>query len=263
MPPTTSHPITREQCLADELTSQRPRELIDGRALPLAPGTRQHDAIVGNLLAGLRERLGGSPYAVFGPGPRVLIEATDTYIQPDVVVVRGKARFDRRFGSLLNPFLLAEVLSPETELRDRSIFQRLAELGTVREYLLVQTDDVAVELFTRAANGWTFLPSDGDPLLRVASLGCEIPLLELYRDAMPEPPTRVEDGQRLVDHLASMARRLSRSGREALIDVLVSTLRDDGGAHEGWEIEAERRYGRYLVGEAAEAVAKIRDELGG
>lgn len=84
-----------------------------------------------------------------------------------------------------NPRVVIEVLSPSTEEYDRDekrlYYQKLASL---REYVLVAQDRRCVEVFSRSdADGWTRSIHRAGDTARLASVGCEIDVDELYRVA--------------------------------------------------------------------------------
>jgi Uma2 family endonuclease len=90
------------------------------------------------------------------------------------------------------------VLSPSTERYDRGDkFTFYAQIETLTDYVLVETERVAVEHFQRVEDGW-LLRSYGrrEDVLRLTDLEIELPLSEIYEDlkpptaAMPHNPCR-------------------------------------------------------------------------
>ena len=89
-----------------------------------------------------------------------------------------KARY-----SFLNPTLVVDVLSPSTEVYDRGEkFRHYQELASLQEYILVSQDRVRVEHYRLAKTQWirTELHALED-MLSLASIGCELPLQDIYR----------------------------------------------------------------------------------
>ena len=84
--------------------------------------------------------------------------------------------------TLLNPTMIAEVLSRSTEAYDRGEkFDDYRTLASLREYVLVAQDKVLVELFTRQGEEWVHSEiRDLDGTLVLESIGCAIPLREIY-----------------------------------------------------------------------------------
>lgn len=90
---------------------------------------------------------------------------------------------DNQFDTLLNPTLLIEVLSPSTEAYDRGRkFEKYQTIESLREYLLVASDRVHADLFTRQADGRWLLTSATrlEDSLELESVGCSLTLASLY-----------------------------------------------------------------------------------
>ena len=121
---------------------------------------------------------------------RVFVGRTGLYTYPDVVAVCGERQFlDAEVDTLLNPTLIGEILSPSTESYDRGKkFGHYRQLASLQEYVLVSQDQVLVERFTRQGDEWLLTEFNSlDDTLRLASIGCEIPLREIYaRISFPE-----------------------------------------------------------------------------
>ena len=108
---------------------------------------------------------------------------TGLYTYPDVVVVCGDAEYeDEELDALLNPTLIVEVLSPMTESYDRGAkFAHYRQLASLKEYVLIAQDRFLVERFSREGNVWEYTVQDSpDDVLRLDSIGCAIPLREIY-----------------------------------------------------------------------------------
>jgi Uma2 family endonuclease len=119
-------------------------------------GTREgHCLIVLNLAAELGQSLRRRPCRAYVSDMRVCVNATGMYTYPDAVVVCGEPQFlDETRDTLLNPNLIVEVLSPSTELYDRvRKFEHYRSLESVSEYLLVSSERVGAELYTRQPGG--------------------------------------------------------------------------------------------------------------
>ncbi len=108
------------------------------------------------------------------------------YRYPDVVVVCGGEQFaDEREDTLLNPTVIVEVLSPSTEAYDHGAkFAEYRTMPSLREYLLLSTDWVQAELFTRQEDrNWLLTVVDRpDGAVELRSVDCRLSMAELYRD---------------------------------------------------------------------------------
>ncbi|HST57893.1 MAG TPA: hypothetical protein VLK84_04325, partial [Longimicrobium sp.] len=70
-------------------------------------------------------------------------------------------------------------------------FLHYRRIEPLQEYVLVAQDRVLVERFVRAGEFWTLSTiSDVDASLELTSVGCEIPLREIYENVgLPIPGT--------------------------------------------------------------------------
>jgi Uma2 family endonuclease len=118
------------------------------------------------------------------------------YTYPDIIVVCGEPRLqDGHFDTLLNPTLIIEVLSPSTETYDRGKkFDHYKTLESLREYLLISSDRIHADLFTRRSDDrWLLSSADGlESSLDLESIGCHLALVDLYEkvDLPATPPLR-------------------------------------------------------------------------
>jgi Uma2 family endonuclease len=176
---------TPEEYLALERNAEFKSEYRDGRIVAMAGATFPHVTIVGNVQAELRARLRGSPCRAVASDMRVQVAGGRRYTYPDVVAVCGEPRFmDGTLDTLMNPALIVEVLSPTTEAYDRGDkFLHYRTIESLQEYVLVAQDRVLVERFVRNGEFWTLSTFTYlDQSLELASVGCAIPLREIYEN---------------------------------------------------------------------------------
>jgi Uma2 family endonuclease len=172
-PPPSKTMFTLEEYLAGERSSGQRHELLRGEIIPLEAPSREHSLIVANLSRELRRAIGDKGCEVHPLGLRIKVAATGLYTYPDVIVVKERPEFeDGRRDTLLNPKVLAEVLSPATEGYDRGKkFEHYRTLPSLSDYILVAQDGILVEHFAR---------QDGDAwLLREVRSGGRVELLSL------------------------------------------------------------------------------------
>jgi Uma2 family endonuclease len=187
---------TPAEYLARERQSATRHEYRDGSLFEKTGASRAHNLITGNLSGELSSQLRHQPCEVYVSDMRVCVEPTGLYTYPDVVVVCDAPRFqDGELDTLLNPTVLVEVLSPSTEAYDRGLkFGHYRRVASVREYVLVAQDRVLAERFTRQGQEWLLCELNRpEDVLRLASIGCEVPLGEIY--------AKVEfaDAERLIE----------------------------------------------------------------
>jgi Uma2 family endonuclease len=92
--------------------------------------------------------------------------------------------------NLTNPVAIFEVLSPSTEKYDRGLkFQLYRTIDSLKDYVLVNQEQVRIEQFTRRPDGtWTLHDYQGsDAELKIDSIGVAIPLRRIYdRVSIPQ-----------------------------------------------------------------------------
>jgi Uma2 family endonuclease len=182
--PTTHY--TPQQYLALEREAEYKSELINGQIYAMSGASREHNLIAGNVFGELRSQLKGRPCEAYTSDMRVEVSPTGMYTYPDVTVVCNSPRFeDDHVDTLLNPSVIVEVLSPSTEAYDRGEkFAHYRRLDSLTDYLLVSQDKARVEHFVRHGtrrNQWVLTEISGlDGVLRLASIGCDVSLSEIY-----------------------------------------------------------------------------------
>ena len=148
------------------------------------PVCRQaHNRLAFEFIVAVGSQLGSSCQG-YTSHMRVHIPATGLYTYPGVVIACGKPQFlDAIQDTLLNPTLIVEVLSPSTEAYNRGRkFEHYRSLDSLREYLLISSERISVDLFTRQADGkWLLSSADRiDASLDLQSVGATLALAGLY-----------------------------------------------------------------------------------
>lgn len=185
MEPAEQLRYTAEEYLALEEKSLEKHELIHGERIAMAGASAKHNAIAANVLRALGNRLAARRCLVFGSDQRVHIEETGLFTYPDVTVTCERPRFHPQHrDNLINPQVIVEVLSPSTADHDRAAkFAHYRHLASFVEYLLVAQDDHRVDHYRRLETGqWIFTPYEGESVVVLPALSCEIPLAEIYEN---------------------------------------------------------------------------------
>ena len=187
--------LTLEEYLEIERKAEYKSEYCDGEMFAMAGAGEDHNQLVMNLAIGLGSQFRSRPCRVYSNDMRVRVDATGLYTYSDVVVVCGERRYlDDRRDTLLNPSLLVEVLSPSTEAYDRGRkFESYRSIESLSEYLLVASDRVHVDLYTRRPDGRWLLTSASrlEDSLDLESIGCRLALADLYEKVdLPGEPWR-------------------------------------------------------------------------
>ena len=175
--------FTPEEYIALERKAEFRNEYFSGQIVAMSGASQAHNRITGDIFYGLYPQLIGHGCDIFTSDMRVRASLGDAYFYPDVVVVCGEPEFeDDVFDTLLNPILIVEVLSPSTEAYDRGEkFTRYKHLASLQEYVLVSQDKVSVEHHRRHGTQWMLSHYRAlEDVLRLPSIGCELPLRDIY-----------------------------------------------------------------------------------
>lgn len=174
-------------------------EFIDGRIVPVgAPelanqldpafraGATPNHYRLSRTLSGLfynRLRKGCEAYTA---DARTYTPISKTYSYPDLVAVCGPATYhdpDAAIPSLTNPVLIVEIISDATGEYDRTgKFMRYRSIESLKQYLLVDSRRMQVDLFTRLPNQtWSYWPgTQPEHVVDLHSVGCQVTLEEIY-----------------------------------------------------------------------------------
>jgi Uma2 family endonuclease len=175
------HSLSIEEYLELDQSSLEIRyEYIDGQIIMLAGGSTHHAIISATMTGILYNALRGQPCRVYSSDIRISLSET-RYVYPDVVV-SCDARDHKKNMTIYYPCLVIEVLSPSTETKDRGKkFFAYRECPTIQEYILVNTEYQAIEVYRREKNNfWSykaFLPGED---VTLEFLGVCFPVSEVY-----------------------------------------------------------------------------------
>lgn len=184
MPTLPKTHLTPEQYLEIERKAEFKSEYYDGEMFAMASAGEAHNLIAINIAAALHGQLRSRPCRAYSADMRVRVKATGLYTYPDIVVVCGQPKFlgDVR-DTLVYPSLIVEVLSPSTEVYDRGRkFEQYRTLESLQEYLLVSSERVSVELFTRQPEGaWLLTAANRmEDTIELPASACRLSLAAIY-----------------------------------------------------------------------------------
>jgi Uma2 family endonuclease len=174
---------TPEEYLALERNEKFKSEYKNGYITAMSGTSPEHNTIALNFASEIRAQFKGKPGDVYMSDVRLRVTPTGLYTYPDVMAVCGGAQFaEGDLETLLNPTMIAEVLSRSTERYDRGDkFEDYRTLPSLMEYVLLSQEEVMVERFVRQGEKWVRTEyRDIEESLVLDSIGCVIPLRELY-----------------------------------------------------------------------------------
>lgn len=180
-------PMSPADYLAWEEQQEDRYEYLDGVVYPrhditgMTDGTLPHNDITLNLYSALRSPMRQRGCRVNVADVKVQIGDDGAFFYPDLLVSCDD-RDVRALKFVRHPTLVVEVLSPATESYDRGIkFAQYRRIESLREYGLIASDRVSVELFRlNERQRWELIPYGSGDTLELVSLDFTCPLDLLY-----------------------------------------------------------------------------------
>jgi Uma2 family endonuclease len=187
---------TLEEYLELDHEGEEKIEFWEGNIFTLAGASVNHNRIQRNTMFALQAKLRGGRCEVFPSDMRVKVPAYPPYRYPDLSALCGEAKFEKLGNQELfvNPQLIVEILSESTAEFDRGYkFTYYKSIESFTEYILIAQDRPHVSQFIKEAdNSWLNHEFNAiEDKFHLASLDCEVKLLELYQDVeFPEIDSR-------------------------------------------------------------------------
>ncbi len=177
---------TLEEYLELDRNSEERLEYWEGEIFSMSGVNSEHDQVESNLHFLLRQKLSGKGCRVFLANMRIKVPSLPPYRYGDISALCGEPKFIK-FGGvdvLTNPALIIEVLSPSTESYDRGDkFTHYKSIPGFCEYLLIAQHRPHVAQYIKQSDEEWLQREFNDlaDLVKIVSLGCELPLREIYQ----------------------------------------------------------------------------------
>jgi Uma2 family endonuclease len=178
--------ISPEKYLEIERASEEKHEYFKGEVFAMSGASPQHNDITYNINRIIAPFIHGKGCKLYGSDFRVHIPKNTLYTYPDFTIVCGKAETsDVYTDNLTNPSVIIEILSKSTKDYDRGTkFNLYREINTLKEYILIDSTKISVEIFTKQdENNWNLkeFKNINDSFI-ITTIGLTFPLKEVYED---------------------------------------------------------------------------------
>jgi Uma2 family endonuclease len=177
-------PYTAEEYLALEVECDVRSEFRNGEIVEMTGGTPAHNEITATFIFLLKSALRKQPYSIFVTDQRLWLPEVNLYTYPDVMVTPRPPELNPdRNDTVMNPILIAEMLSNSTEAYDRGDkFTHYRTVESFQEYVLVEQYRPHVQHYVKQGdNEWLFKDYSGlKSSFTLSSVGVEIALADLY-----------------------------------------------------------------------------------
>ncbi len=172
--------LTPEEYLQNEQNAETKSEFINGEIIAMAGASLNHVRLNTNIQGRLFMQLAGKPCEIFAQDLRVAMNDEGDYCYPDVGIV---CEPEMQGDNLINAVVIIEILSPTTELKDRTIkFEALRRSRWLMDYILVSQNRVYIEHFHREAdNSWNLKIFDKrEDEMILEAVACRLKVDDIY-----------------------------------------------------------------------------------
>jgi Uma2 family endonuclease len=150
---------------------------LEEALVDMAGGSPAHAALSARLASLIDQGLPQDGLSVVYSSDVRLKLAEDHYLHPNVTV----SCTEQAEGVLTHPTVIIEVLSPNTEKRDRSAkLTAYKALPSLQEYLLIGSEEKEIIVYRRENDWRPYHYNEGDSV-ELASLGVSFPFDAVYR----------------------------------------------------------------------------------
>ncbi len=182
--------FTIEEYLEMENAAIEKHEYYKGEIFAMSGAKVPHNAITGNLFALLHSKLRGKKCKPYNSDQRVHIEANTLFTYPDISIICGEViTLNNDDYNVLNPTVIIEILSPSTKNYDRGEkFKLYRDIPTLKEYILVDSESVHIEVFRLNENNHWELEEYNHPeeQLYIKVINENILIAEIYEGVILE-----------------------------------------------------------------------------
>jgi len=176
--------ISIDEYLEMENASSEKHEYYQGEIFAISGAKVPHNIIATNLVVALTIKLKGKSCRPFNSDQRIHVEANTLFTYPDISIICGDiiTRNNDDYN-VLNPTVLIEVLSRSTKNYDRGEkFKLYRDIPTLREYVLVDSESIHIEIFRLNANNHWELEeyNKGSRTILIQAINTPLSIEEIY-----------------------------------------------------------------------------------
>lgn len=183
--PITKKIYTQQEYLELERKATFKSEFYQGEIFAMAGSSLNHNRLVSRMITKVGSFLEGKSCEIFGSDLRIHIPENTLYTYPDAIIVCGEPQLlNKEFDTVLNPSVIIEILSASTRDYDRGgKFKLYRSIKTLSEYILISSEGVNVEIFSKNENGIWELSEFNSPeeTFTIKKISYEMSLKDLYQ----------------------------------------------------------------------------------
>ncbi len=176
--------MTIEEYLEFENAATEKHEYYQGEIFAMSGAKLAHNEIVVNTLSSIKQFLKGKSCKPYGSDLRIYIEKNTLFTYPDISVFCGEVlTLNDDQWNALNPVIIIEVLSPSTKNYNRGTkFKLYREIPTLKEYVLIDSETINVEIFAVNPEGYWELREykDINDTVEISHIAMQLSMEDIY-----------------------------------------------------------------------------------
>ncbi len=176
--------VSIEEYLEMENAALEKHEYYQGEIFAMSGTKLSHNEIFTNLFSSLATKLKGKKCKLYGSDLRIHIPSNTLFTYPDISIFCGEVKtLNNDQFNALNPTAIVEVLSKSTKNYDRGEkFMLYRDIATLKEYILVDSESLHIEVFRLNENNHWELEEydDAGNYLYLKSINEKIQVGEIY-----------------------------------------------------------------------------------
>ena len=177
----------KKSSVDDYLTTERQsavrHEFQEGRVIARSGSNRGHNLLASNAAIALGSRMHGSKTEIYISNMRVKLK-NNFVCYPDVIVVSSEPAFaDQNQDLLLNPTVIVEIVSNQTNSSDKTTrLESYLAMDSIKEVVLLKEEEMRVEHYARQnAKQWIYrIYNERDDVISFESVNTKVSVSEVY-----------------------------------------------------------------------------------
>ena len=185
---------TIEEYLQMERASNMKHEYYQGEIFDMSGANPRHNIIFSNVFGEMCMLLKNTPCRPYGSDMRMHIPENTLFTYPDISIYCGDpTTIDKDEDTVIQPTIIIEILSKSTKNYDRGgKFKLYRDIPTLKEYMLIDTEKIGVEVFRiNAQNQWELQEYKTlQQMVQLPTVGVSLSMQDIYNDTRLAKPVQ-------------------------------------------------------------------------
>jgi Uma2 family endonuclease len=176
---------TIEEYLQMERASNEKHEYYQGEIFTMSGASHRHNIIFSNVFGEITIQLKNTSCRPYGSDMRMHIPENTLFTYPDISIYCGNpTTIDQEEDTVIQPTIIIEILSKSTRDYDRGTkFNLYRDIPTLKEYILIDTEKIGVEVFRiNAHDHWVLQECKAlQQTVQLPTVGVSLSLQGIYK----------------------------------------------------------------------------------